>query len=336
MSTRNRPRVLVTGASGFIGHHLVTLLKQRGYWVRGVDIGLPEYTAVDADEFEIRDLRRPDECLMATRAIDHVYALAADMGGMGFISANHGTILRNNALININTLEAARMNGASRYLFSSSACVYPRYLQTEADVAPLKEDDVYPADPQDAYGWEKLVAERLCLYYTEEFGLETRIVRFHNIYGPYGTYDGGREKVPAALCRKVALAEPGGEIEIWGDGQQTRSFCYVDDCVEGIYRIMQSDCREPLNLGSEEMVTINELAQMIIDVSGKRGITVRHVDGPQGVRGRNSDNRLLRERLGWEPSITLREGLEPTYRWIEKQVASASPAPAAAARSDAP
>ena len=329
MGTRNHPSVLVTGAGGFIGHHLVTSLRRRGYWVRGVDINLPEYTAVDANEFEVRDLRRPDECLLATRGIDQVYALAADMGGMGFISANHATILRNNALININTLEAARMNGASRYLFSSSACVYPTYLQTETSVTPLREENVYPADPQDAYGWEKLLAERLCLYYTGEFGLETRIVRFHNIYGPYGTYDGGREKAPAALCRKVAAAEPGGEIEIWGDGGQTRSFCYVDDCVEGIYRLMQSECREPLNLGSEEMVTIDELARLVIAVSGKRGIRLRHVDGPQGVRGRNSDNRLLRELLGWEPSVTLRDGLESTYRWIEEQVVSPQPAMAA-------
>jgi GDP-D-mannose 3', 5'-epimerase len=244
---------------------------------------------------------------------------------MGFISANHATIMRNNALINIHTLEAARMNGASRYLYSSSACVYPEHLQAEADVAPLKEADAYPANPQDAYGWEKLMAERLCLYYADEFGLETRIVRFHNIYGPYGTYDGGREKVPAALCRKVAAAEPGGEIEVWGDGEQTRSFCYVDDCVEGIYRLMQSEFREPLNLGSEEMVTVNQLARMIIDVSGKDDITLRHVGGPQGVRGRSSDNRRLREVVGWEPSTTLRQGLEPTYRWIEEQVASRRP-----------
>jgi GDP-D-mannose 3', 5'-epimerase len=322
MGTPDRARVLVTGAGGFIGHHLVTSLKQRGYWVRGVDISIPEYTVVDADEFELRDLRRFDECLLATRGVDHVYALAADMGGMGFISANHATILRNNALINIHTLEAARMNGVSRYLFSSSACVYPDHLQTEADVTPLREEDAYPASPQDAYGWEKLVAERLCLYYTGEFGLETRIVRFHNIYGPYGTYDGGREKVPAALCRKVAAAEPGGEIEVWGDGKQTRSFCYVDDCVEGIYRLMQSDYREPVNLGSDEMMTVDELARMVIDISGKDGITLRHVDGPQGVRGRNSDNRRLRAVLGWEPPVGLRQGLEPTYRWIEKQVAA--------------
>ena len=320
--TPDNPRTLVTGAGGFIGHHLVTSLKRRGYWVRGVDIHPPMYSAADADEFELRDLRRFDECLLATRGIDHVYALAADMGGMGFISANHATILRNNSLINIHTLEAARLNDASRYLFSSSACVYPEHLQSDADVRPLREQDAYPANPQDAYGWEKLIAERLCLEYTGQYGLETRIARFHNIYGPYGTYDGGREKVPAALCRKVAAAEPGGEIEIWGDGEQTRSFCHVDDCVEGIFRLMQSDYREPLNLGSEDMVTVNQLARMIIDVSGKRGITLRHVEGPQGVRGRNSDNRQLREILGWEPSITLRQGLDPTYRWIERQVAS--------------
>jgi GDP-D-mannose 3', 5'-epimerase len=330
--TKGTPRVLVTGAGGFIGHHLVTSLKQRGYWVRGVDLHRPQYTATDADEFELRDLRRLDECLLATRGIDHVYALAADMGGMGFISANHATILRNNALINIHTLEAARMNGASRYLFSSSACVYPQQLQSAADVIPLREHDAYPADPQDAYGWEKLIAERLCLEYAGEYGLETRIVRFHNIYGPYGTYDGGREKVPAALCRKVAMAEPGGEIEIWGDGEQTRSFCYVDDCVDGIYRLMQSDYREPLNLGSEDMVTVNKLANMIIALSGKDGLTLRHVDGPQGVRGRNSDNRELRKVLGWEPSVTLSQGLEPTYRWIEKQVESGRPAGATVPR----
>ncbi|WP_344220009.1 NAD-dependent epimerase/dehydratase family protein [Kribbella sancticallisti] len=321
MRTVSDARILVTGAGGFIGHHLVTSLKRRGYWVRGVDLHPPDYTAVDADEFELRDLRRFDECLLATRGIDHVYALAADMGGMGFISANHATILHNNALINIHTLEAARMNGVSRYLFSSSACVYPDFLQNDANVTPLKEQDAYPANPQDAYGWEKLFAERVCLAYAEEHGLETRIVRFHNIYGPYGTYDGGREKVPAALCRKVAAVEPGGEIEIWGDGEQTRSFCYVDDCVEGIYRLMQSDYREPLNLGSEDMVTVNELAHLVITQSGKHGVTLKHVDGPQGVRGRNSDNRRLREVLEWEPVVTLDQGLEPTYQWIEKQVA---------------
>ena len=316
----NATRVLVTGAGGFIGHHLVTYLKQRGYWVRGVDLKYPEYTEVDADEFEVRDLRKADECLAAMRGIDQVYALAADMGGMGFISAHHAEILHNNALINLHTLEAARLHGVSRYLYSSSACIYPEHLQTEAAVVPLKESDAFPADPQDAYGWEKLITEKLCQYYASDYDMETRIVRFHNIYGPYGTYDGGREKAPAAMSRKIALIDDGGQIEMWGDGEQTRSFCHVDDCIEGIYRLMQSDYREPLNLGTDRMVTINELAQIILDISGKRDVTIKHIDGPQGVRGRNSDNSLLREVLGWEPQIDLEEGLVPTYRWIEKQV----------------
>jgi GDP-D-mannose 3',5'-epimerase len=313
-------RVLVTGAGGFIGHHLVTFLKERGYWVRGVDIKLPEYTAIDADEFELLDLRRKDDALQAMRGIDHVYALAADMGGMGFISANHATILYNNALINLYTMEAARLHGVERYLYSSSACVYPEHLQTDADVVPLKEEDAYPANPQDAYGWEKLISEKLCEYYTHEHDMLTRVVRFHNIYGEYGTYDGGREKVPAALCRKVAKAPAGGSIEVWGDGEQTRSFCHVADCVEGIYRLMQSDFAEPLNLGTDRMVSINELARIIIDISGKPGITINHIDGPQGVRGRNSDNAKLREVLGWEPQISLEDGLKPTYEWIYQQV----------------
>jgi nucleoside-diphosphate-sugar epimerase len=314
-------RVLVTGAGGFIGHHLVTDLKRRGFWVRGVDLKEPEYTPIDADEFEIRDLRRWDACQEAVRGgIDEVYALAADMGGMGFISSHHAEILHNNALINLHTLEAAHQAGVGRYLYSSSACIYPEYLQTDADVRPLREDDAYPAQPQDAYGWEKLITEKLCLYYGSDYGMETRIVRFHNIFGPNGTWDGGREKAPAALCRKVAMVDDGGEIEIWGDGEQTRSFCHVDDCVEGIYRLMRSDYREPLNLGRDEMISINDLARMIIDISGKRDITLRHVEGPQGVRGRNSDNTRLREVLGWEPHIDLRTGLEPTYAWIEDQV----------------
>ncbi|MCE3553473.1 NAD-dependent epimerase/dehydratase family protein [Pseudonocardia sp. RS11V-5] len=315
-------RVCVTGAGGFIGHHLVTFLKERGYWVRGVDLKYPEYTEVDADEFELLDLRRWDAALQAMRGVDQVYALAADMGGMGYISTHHAEILRNNSLINLHTLDAALINGVQRYLYSSSACIYPEYLQTEADVVPLKESDAYPAQPQDAYGWEKLFTELLCSYYADEYPMETRIVRFHNIYGPLGTYDGGREKAPAAICRKVALAEDGDSIEIWGDGEQTRSFCYIDDCVEGIYRIMQSDYAKPLNLGTDEMVSIKQLAHMVTELAGKRDISLEHVPGPQGVRGRNSDNSLLRKVLGWEPATSLRDGLVPTYEWIETMLTS--------------
>lgn len=314
-------KVLVTGAGGFIGHHLVTYLKNKGYWVRGVDIKEPEYAATDADEFKLLDLRRWENCLEATEGVDHVYALAADMGGMGFISAHHAQILHNNILINVHTLDAARHNGVSRYLYTSSACVYPEYKQLDANVTPLKEADAYPAEPQDAYGWEKLITERLCEHYHEDYGMETRTVRFHNIFGPLGTWDGGREKAPAAMCRKVAVAKltDNPVVEIWGDGEQTRSFCYIDDCVEGIYKLMMSDFREPLNLGQDRMVTINELADIVANAAGAT-IAKKHIDGPQGVRGRNSDNTLLRQVLNWEPQISLEEGLALTYAWIEQQV----------------
>jgi GDP-D-mannose 3', 5'-epimerase len=314
-------KVLVTGAGGFIGHHLVSYLKAHECWVRGVDLKYPEYCATEADEFLLLDLRRWENCLQATQGMEQVYALAADMGGMGFISSHHAEILHNNALINLHTLDAARTNGAKRYLYTSSACIYPEYRQTDANVTPLKEEHAYPAQPQDAYGWEKLIAERLCTHYREDYGIGTRIVRFHNIFGPLGTWDGGREKAPAALCRKVAVAKLTGnhEIEIWGDGEQTRSFCLIDDCVKGIYKLMRSDYAEPLNLGQDRMVSINQLADIIAEIAGIR-IVKKHVPGPQGVRGRNSDNSRLRQVLDWEPEVSLEEGLLRTYTWIETQV----------------
>jgi nucleoside-diphosphate-sugar epimerase len=315
-------RALVTGAGGFIGHHLTTLLKQRGYWVRGVDLKYPEFGDTRADEFEIRDLRRWEETLAATAKVDQVYNLAANMGGIGFIEHNKAVIMHDNVLINTHMVEAARQSGVLRYLYTSSACVYPGYLQQSVDVAPLKEDDAYPADPEDGYGWEKLYSERQCRHYFEDFGLQTRVVRFHNIFGPLGTYDGGREKSPAAICRKIALAQDGDEIEVWGDGQQTRSYCYIDDCVEGIFRLMQSDYHAPLNLGQDRLISINELVDMVAAVAEKQIRRRHNLSAPQGVRGRNSDNTRLREVLGWEPSVTLEDGLRETYRWIERQVRS--------------
>ena len=291
--------------------------------MRGADLKHPEYAPTAADEFALVDLRRSENSVEVARGMDRVYALAADMGGMGYISAHHAQILHNNSLINLNTFEAARVSGVRRILYASSACVYPEFKQTDTNVTPLKEEDAYPAQPQDAYGWEKLISERLCLHYAEDYGIETRIVRLHNVFGPLGAWDGGREKAPAALCRKIAIAKLTGnpEIEIWGDGEQTRSFCYIDDCLEGLDRLMRSDFARPLNLGQDRMVTINQLVTMIADIAGVR-IRKKHIGGPMGVRGRNSDNTLLREVLGWEPAVSLEQGLERTYAWIESQVRS--------------
>ena len=320
MTDRNS-HILVTGAGGFIGHHLVNTLKAQGNVVRGVDIRDPAFAPTAADEFLQLDLRVSENALEVTEGIDAVYMLAADMGGMGFISEHPARILHNNALINTHTIEAARVNGVHRVFFASSACVYPEFLQMDAEVIPLKEDDAYPAQPQDAYGWEKLLAEQLCHNYRNDFGLETRVARFHNVYGPLGSWEGGREKAPAAICRKVAMAKltNNPEVEIWGDGAQTRSFCYVDDAVEAMTRLMQSDFAEPLNIGQTRTITINELVDMVAEIA-EVAITKKYISGPQGVRGRSSDNTRIREVLGWEPQITLEEGMAQTYAWIEEQV----------------
>src|SRR6266566_6192031 len=319
-------RVLVTGAGGFIGHHLVKYLVDRGDWVRGVDLKAPEYEPTKAAEFQHRDLRNWDDCVQATRGVLEVYNLAANMGGIGFIHAHKAEIMHDNVLINVHMLEAARRNGIKRYLYTSSACVYPGYRQNSPEVTPLKEEDAYPADPEDGYGWEKLFSERQCRHYFEDHGLETRVVRFHNIFGPLGTYDGGREKSPAAICRKIALANDGDEIDVWGDGNQTRSYCYIDDCIEGIYRLMMSSHRDPLNLGQDRLITINELVDIVAGIAGKRIGKRYDRSKPQGVRGRNSDNTRLRHVLGWEPRISLEDGLAHTYAWIEGQVRLSQPA----------
>lgn len=316
-----KEKILVTGAGGFISHHLVRFLKKKGYWVRGVDIKYPEFSLKDeADEFLLLDLRDFDNCLKAVKGIDKVYQLAANMGGIGFITTVKADVVRDNILINTNMAEACRLTGVKRLFFSSSACIYPKYKQENTDVVPLKESDAYPADCEDGYGWEKLLSERMYKNFSEDYGLEVRIARFHNIYGPEGTYEGGREKSPAALSRKIALAKDGDEIEIWGDGKQTRSFCYIDDCLEGVYKLMESDFSQPLNIGSDRLVTVDGLVDMISNIAGKKLKKVYQLDKPQGVRGRNSDNTLCKKVLNWSPQISLEEGLKRTYQWIEKEI----------------
>jgi nucleoside-diphosphate-sugar epimerase len=316
--------IIVTGAGGFIGHHLVKRLVADGHFVRGVDVKLPEFEPSVAEDFLELDLRHYEKCVKATRGAEEVYHLAADMGGIGYITASHAGITLNNALINAHTIKAAYENGVRRFLFSSSACIYPQYRQNEPDVTPLREESAFPADPEEGYGLEKLFMEKLCQYFREDWKLATRVVRFHNVYGPLGTYDGGREKAPAAICRKIACAKTGDSIEIWGDGKQTRSFMYIDDCVEGIYRLMQSDYAEPINLGSEELVSVDGLVDVISRIAGKQIVKRHDLTRPQGVRGRNSDNSRLRQVLGWEPSTALSQGLVPTYQWIAAQCAAAS------------
>jgi nucleoside-diphosphate-sugar epimerase len=314
-------KILVAGAGGFIGGHLVKRLKSEGFWVRGADVKEHEYSASQADEFVLGDLCDQNVARAAVEGIDDVYQLAADMGGAGYIftGEHDAAVMRNSATINLNILEFGGLAGVKRFFYSSSACIYPAYNQTDPDNPKCSEDSAYPAAPDSEYGWEKLFSERLYLSYMRNCGVVVRIARFHNIFGVEGTWTGGKEKAPAAMCRKIAEASPGGEIEIWGDGKQTRSFLYVDECVEGIRRLMESNFSGPVNIGSEEMVTINQLAEIIMSIAHKP-LSIRHIEGPLGVRGRNSDNRLIQGKLGWQPAQPLRGGLEKTYAWIAEQV----------------
>jgi nucleoside-diphosphate-sugar epimerase len=314
-------RVLVAGAGGFIGHHLIQRLKGEGLWVMGVDLKHPEFSRSDADEFILGDLRDLNLAKDIVRNVSVVYQLAADMGGAGYIftGVHDAQIMRNSALINLNLLEASRLAGVGRLFYSSSACIYPSHNQTDLDNPNCSEDSAYPAAPDSEYGWEKLFSERLYFAYRRNHGIDVRVARLHNVFGPQGKWRGGCEKAPAALCRKVAEAPDGGEIEIWGDGRQTRSFLYIDECLDGIELLMRSDFSGPVNLGSGEMVSIDQLAAMIMDIAGKK-LSLRHIAGPVGVRGRTSDNRLIAERLHWKPSRPLREGLGRTYAWIHEQV----------------
>jgi GDP-D-mannose 3', 5'-epimerase len=322
-------RVLVNGAGGFIGGHLVQRLKAEGYWVRGVDLKRHEYKVLPADEFIVGDLRDSQVAKAAVDGVEEVYQLAADMGGAGYIFTgnNDATVMHNSATINLNTLEFGRLAGVKKFFYSSSACMYPEHNQLDPENPRCSEDSAYPAAPDSEYGWEKLFSERVYFAYARNHGLQVRVARFHNIFGPEGTWCGGREKAPAALCRKIAEAPDGGEIEIWGDGCQTRSFLYIDECIEGVRRLMDSSFSGPVNIGSEEMVTINRLAEMLMEVAQKR-VRLRHIAGPLGVRGRNSDNRLIFASLGWRPSASLKDGLKTTYAWISDQVSTSRSAAA--------
>lgn len=314
-------KILVCGAGGFIGGHLVNRLKSEGHWVRGVDLKENEYGNTKSDEFILGDLRDPVVAQKAVKGIDEVYQLAADMGGAGYIfTGDHDAdVMNNSALCNLNVLGASQKEGVKKIFYSSSACMYPEYNQMDPDNPKCSEDSAYPAAPDSEYGWEKLFSERLYLSYHRNYGIEVRIARFHNIFGPQGTWNGGKEKAPAAMCRKAAEAEDGTSIEVWGDGKQTRSFLYIDECVEAVIRLMNSDFTGPVNIGSEEMISINDFAQMAIDISGKK-LKINNITGPTGVRGRNSDNKLLFEKLQWEPSLSLIDGMKKTYSWIESQI----------------
>jgi len=324
-------KALVLGAGGFIGSHMVKNLKNKGYWVRGVDLKHTEFGKTEADEFIIGDLRNPlvvKEIMIAPKekelekgSFDEVYQYAADMGGAEYVFTgdNDADIMHNSAMINLNVVEWAIKYEIKKIFYSSSACIYPKYNQMDPDNPKLNEDSAYPAAPDSEYGWEKLFSERLYLSFYKNYGLNIRIARFHNIFGPEGTWEGGKEKAPAALCRKVAQAHDGDYIEVWGDGKQTRSFLYIDECLEATHRLIKSDFMGPVNIGSEEMISINDLAQMIINISGKN-LTIKNIEGPLGVRGRNSDNKLFREKIGWEPSQPLKVGIEKTYNWIKEQV----------------
>jgi nucleoside-diphosphate-sugar epimerase len=318
-------KVLVSGGGGFIGGHLVKRLKSEGYWVRAADLKYNEFSPSVADEFRVGDLRDPQFAREVVQDMHEVYQLAADMGGAGYIftGEHDAAVMHNSTTINLNILESGRAAGVRKFFYSSSACVYPEHNQLTPDYPNCSEESAYPASPDSEYGWEKLYSERLYFSYMRNYGIEVRVARFHNIFGPEGSWRDGREKAPAAVCRKVAEAQSGEEVEIWGDGRQTRSFLYIDECIEGVRRLMQSSFTGPVNIGSEEMISINALAQMVMEIAGK-DLLIRNVPGPTGVRGRNSDNRLIQQRLGWQPSQPLRSGLEITYRWIESQVASST------------